>query len=439
MEYESLKKRIIKASSWTLLSYFLVQLFRIISNIIITRFLPPSDFGVIQLVTVFVQGLLMFSDIGITPNIIQYSKGEEPQFLRTAWTFQVLRGLGLWLMTFIIAWPLAYIYQAPEMVWLLPLNGIVLFFSGLASTNLALLNRHLKLNVVVTIELVANVIGIVSMVISVWYFRSVWTLLVAPIVSAIIQTGLSHLPLTGIPMRFQWDKESIHELIHFGKWIFVSSMMAFMNSRLDRIILGLYVSKAELGLYGIAAGIVAMFVDVVQSLSHRVLIPVYAHLRQYLTAEMQLKIKKIRGALQLFGIPALCALVVWGQEVIDLIYPHTFSGAGWMLRILAMGGIFKMMMITINPIFLSSGDSYRGMLTQFIQSVLLVVCMISGYYIYGVVGIVTGVALTELLIYPLIIPMLHIHRVWLPGFDFISALLAVLLIALAYLIKKSIS
>ena len=439
MEFESLKKQIIKASSWTLLSYCLIQLFRMASNIIITRFLPPSDFGVIQLVTVFVQGLLMFSDIGITPNIIQYSKGEEPQFLRTAWTFQTFRGLGLWLMTFLISWPLSYIYHAPEMIWLMPLNGVVLFLSGLASTNLALLNRHLKLNVVVTIELIANVIGIVAMVISVWYFRSVWTLLVAPIVSAIIQTGLSHLPLTGIPMRFQWDKESVRELVHFGKWIFVSSILAFMNSRLDRIILGLYVSKTDLGLYGIAAGIVAIFVDVVQTLSHRVLIPVYAHLREYLTAEMQLKIKKVRGALQLFGIPVLCALVVWGQEVIDFIYPHSFSGAGWMLRILAMGGIFKMMTITSNPIFLSSGDSYRGMLIQFIQTVLLVVCMIVGYYIYGVVGIVVGVALTELLIYPLIIPMLHIHRVWLPGFDLITALLAVFLVALGFLIKNAIN
>jgi O-antigen/teichoic acid export membrane protein len=433
MQPGSLKEKIIKASSWTLLSYSIVQVFRVIANIIITRFLPPSDFGVIQLVTTFVQGLLMFSDIGITPNIIQYKKGESREFLRTAWTMQVLRGLFLWGLTFVIAWPLARIYQAPEMMWLLPLNGIILLLSGLYSTNLALLNRHLKMNIVVTIELVANVIGIIAMVASAWYWRSVWTLLVAPLVSTSLQALLSHLPITGAPMRFQWDKESVHELFHFGKWIMLSSILAFLNARLDRIILGLYVSKTDLGLYGIAAGIVAVFTEVVMTLSHRILIPVFAHLRTYVTEEMRFKIEKVRGALELFGMPALAVLVIWGQEVIDLVYPHAYSGAGWMLQILALGGMFKVMMMTINPIFLASGDSYRGMLAQLYQGILLVGLMLAGYYLHGMVGMIVGVALTELLIYPILIPMIKKHRVWLPKFDLLTLVFAFVLLGLVYL------
>jgi O-antigen/teichoic acid export membrane protein len=260
--------------------------------------------------------------------------------------------------------------------------------------------------------------------------------LVAPIVSTSLQAILSHLPMTGARMRFQWDKESAHELVHFGKWIMVSSMLAFLNSRLDRIILGLYVSKTELGLYGIAAGIVAIFTDVVMTLSHRILIPVFAHLRTYVSQEMRLKVEKVRGALQLFGIPPLAILVIWGQEVIDLIYPHSYSGAGWMLQILALGGIFKVMMMTINPIFLASGDSYRGMLAQLFQCILLGAMMLSGYYLQGIVGMIFGVALTELFIYPLLIPMLNQHSVWLPKFDLITVLLSVLFLSLVYFVHQ---
>jgi hypothetical protein len=62
-------------------------------DLILTRLLFPEAFGLMALVQVFMGGLQMFSDLGVNMSIIQSKRGEDPDFLNTAWTFQILRGL----------------------------------------------------------------------------------------------------------------------------------------------------------------------------------------------------------------------------------------------------------------------------------------------------------------------------------------------------------
>ena len=46
--------------------------------------------------------------VGIGPTIIQNKRGDDPTFLNTAWTLQVVRGFILWLGCLAVAWPGAY-------------------------------------------------------------------------------------------------------------------------------------------------------------------------------------------------------------------------------------------------------------------------------------------------------------------------------------------
>jgi hypothetical protein len=82
-----------------------------VGNLILTRLLFPEAFGLMALVQVFLSGLQMFSDIGIQTSVIRSKRGEDPAFLDTAWTVQVLRGGLLWLGCLGIAGPAAAFYE----------------------------------------------------------------------------------------------------------------------------------------------------------------------------------------------------------------------------------------------------------------------------------------------------------------------------------------
>ncbi|MFM6402608.1 oligosaccharide flippase family protein, partial [Planktothrix sp.] len=103
----SLSKKAIQGTIWTLFGYGGSQVLRFGGNLILTRLLVPELFGLMALVNTFITGLNLFSDVGIRPSIIRSQRGDDPEFLNTAWTIQVFRGLGLWIICLLITVPLA--------------------------------------------------------------------------------------------------------------------------------------------------------------------------------------------------------------------------------------------------------------------------------------------------------------------------------------------
>ena len=88
------KKLAFKGAFWTIASYGGSQILRFGSNLILTRLLLPELFGLMGLAYVFIVGVHLFSDIGLGPSIIQNKRGEESEFINTAWTMQIILGLG---------------------------------------------------------------------------------------------------------------------------------------------------------------------------------------------------------------------------------------------------------------------------------------------------------------------------------------------------------
>src|SRR5262245_60675791 len=90
-----LLSRAVSGSFFTIASGLVVQGLKFAVNLVLTRLLLPEAFGLVALVTFFSAGLKMLSDIGIGPSVIQSPRGDQPVFLRTAWSLQITRGLAI--------------------------------------------------------------------------------------------------------------------------------------------------------------------------------------------------------------------------------------------------------------------------------------------------------------------------------------------------------
>ena len=105
---------IIRSSLWSVGGFGLGHALRLASNLILTRLLFPEAFGLMALVTIFMIGLEMFTDLGIVTSIIQNKRGEEADFLNTAWTIKVIRGIVIFICIYLIAGPVAWFYEEPQ-------------------------------------------------------------------------------------------------------------------------------------------------------------------------------------------------------------------------------------------------------------------------------------------------------------------------------------
>src|SRR5439155_5155220 len=205
-----------RGTVWTMGGYAAGQVLRLGGNLILTRLLFPAVFGEMALVFVFIQGLQMFSDVGTGPAIIQNARGDDPEFLNTAWTIQCIRGAVLWLASWAIAWPVAALYEQPVLRWLIPAAGLTALLGGFESTAMHSLQRHLRLERLTIVDLAAQFLGIIATVLLAfgdrWLYGpnhpgAVWAIIGGSLVSSATRLVLSYAYLPGIRSRLHLRSE----------------------------------------------------------------------------------------------------------------------------------------------------------------------------------------------------------------------------------------
>ncbi len=253
-EMSGLESTALRATLWTVVSYGAAQALRLGNSLLLTRLLVPAAFGQMTLVTTLIVGITLLSDIGLGPSVIQSARGDDRRFLNTAWTLQVLRGCGLWCVALLLAWPAARFYHDRTLLAVLPVLSLGMLVGGFNSTNLLTLSRHMGVRRLFAIEFSTQIVALVVTVAWAYYYPSVWALVGGNMVSNLYRLALSHSSrmVPGIRNRFTWDAESLKDILHFGKWIFLGTAFYFFASQADRLILGKYVSLSVLGVYGIA-------------------------------------------------------------------------------------------------------------------------------------------------------------------------------------------
>src|SRR5215470_17598420 len=133
----------VRGGTWSLIGYVATQLLRTLATLFLARhFLGPEPFGLVGLVGVFIAGLAMFSELGIVTNVVQHPRGDEPEFLNTAFSIQAGRGLAIWVVAALAAYPVAVFYHQPEILPLLLVAATSELARGLTSTAAWTLTRH---------------------------------------------------------------------------------------------------------------------------------------------------------------------------------------------------------------------------------------------------------------------------------------------------------
>jgi len=434
----SLKKLAFRGAVLTIASYGLSNILRLGSNLILTRLLAPEFFGLMALVNVFLMGLHLFSDIGVGPSIIQNKHGEEPAFLHTAWTMQVLRGGVLWLCCIIIAWPISHFYNNPPLLWLIPIVGLNTLISSFNSTALYKLERDLEVGKLLVYDIGIQVITIMVMVIWAWFSPSIWALVAGNIVSAIVQLVWSHRLIPTQPMRFAWEPEAVKEIFSLGKWIFISTAVAFLAMQADRLILGKLIPIGLLGVYGIAMTFAEMPRGIASSVGYKVMLPAASKLAHLPREEFRAKILNNRRLLLMGAAVFLIGLSSFGDVLILSVYDYRYAQAAWMLPILAIGIWPNLLFETLRQVLMAIGLPKYEASGQFLKSVFVCVGLPLGFYLKGIVGAVIVVALNDLPIYGMIAYGLWREQISTLKQDFLMTTLFVGLLALVLIVRFSL-
>ncbi|MEY8830033.1 oligosaccharide flippase family protein [Sedimentitalea sp. XS_ASV28] len=423
--------RATRSSAYTMGGYMAAQAIRLGANLILTRLLFPEAFGLMALVMLFLQGLQMFSDVGVGPSIMQNRRGDEPDFLNTAWTIQVIRGSILWLATLALAVPVARFYGEPQLAQLMPVAGFSLFIAGFNSTRIETAHRHMTLGRVTLIDLSSQALGAVAMIIFALIFRSVWALLVASLVAAGSKALFSHLFLPGHPNRLRWEKSAGTELIHFGKWIFLSTMCGFIITQGDRLILGKFLSIGMLGIYNIGHFLASFPFILGSAIVVKIMIPLYRDKHPSISRGNFKKIRMVRMLLTITILSMAAFMALAGVKLTEFLYDPRFYLSGPVLVLVAIAQFPLIIGLTYDQGALAAGDSRGFFWVLLARSTFLVLFLFIGMNMGGLVVAILMVGLGSVLSHGFLILLARKHGVWDPLNDAVFFAVAAGIAALA--------
>lgn len=391
----SLRRRALRASLLTLTGVAGRGGLRLLNNVIMARLLFPEAFGVMALVQIFVQGVQLFTDVGIGPSIIQSRRSEDRRFLDTAFTMQVLRGAVIWCVLLLVAWPAAAFYAEPQLLQLIPVVGLSALIAGFESTARFTLNKQLALGRLTAMELGSQLAGIPVMIAWALLSPSVWALVAGSVATAAVRMVWSHALSRDSRDRLRWDPDAAREVIHFGKWIFATTAVGFLATQFDRLVLGKLIPFELLGVYTIAFMLHRIPDDLVGVLGYRVLFPAISQRADLARAALREVLRRNRQPL-LAGLAAVTAgLACVGDLVVQLFYDERYRAAGWMLQVLALGLWPRMLANTMGPALLALGQPRYIAYAGFVRLVCLAVGVPAGYALGDMRGVVVAVALAS--------------------------------------------
>jgi O-antigen/teichoic acid export membrane protein len=388
--------KLVKGTVWTVGAFGASQLLRLGTNVILTRLLAPELFGLMLVVNTLMTGVQLISDVGIGQNIVYSKNAEKPAFYNTAWTIQIIRSIGVWLAFMAASVPAARFYEMPVLATILPIAGISILVGGLQAVSPSILQKRLEFAKLNVFQLVTGVFSAAAFVLLGYLTRTIWSLVAGGIVASVVSTAASFFLLPELKHKFCLDRRVAWEIVNYGKWIFVSSIVYFLSGNFDRLYFAKVVPLQLLGVYGIARSISELLAIVAARLGNTVVFPFIASHADMPRDSLRLHLIPIRS--QFLWLTALgCSLFVATADLaIKIIFDQRYHAAGWMLPILIVGAWFSTVAMINESTLLGLGRPFYLTVGYSVRFVLLVFGLPISLKFGGLVGGIVALAMIEM-------------------------------------------
>jgi len=229
---------------------FFLQIISFFGFFFLTVFLGKAEIGLFFAVSELIAILGYFSDIGLAAALIQ--KKEKPRLADIRSTFTIQQGLVITLigLVFIFTpWLRSFYSISQNGVWLLWSLAIGFFLASLKTIPSVLLERRLRFDLLVLVEIVEALLFYGISVFLAWKGFGVisyaWAVLIRGLVGAILIYLISPWQI-----GFAFEVDSLRQLLKFGVPYQANTFLAVIKDRLMNVFLWKIIGADGVGILG---------------------------------------------------------------------------------------------------------------------------------------------------------------------------------------------
>lgn len=368
-----------KAAMINMMFKYSTVFIQLLINSILARIISPDEFGIIAILTVFINFFSILSDMGIGSAVIQYKQLNNRDY-SNIYSFTVYLAALLSIIFCGLSFVIAWIYEDSVYVFLCMILSLSIFFNTLNMVPNALLLKQQKFKQIgirtFTITFLCGVITIAFAYIGFSYYALV---LNSVLTAFLIYVWNKNSVKLTFKLRIEW--ESIRLIRKFSTYQFCFGLINYFSRNLDNLLIGLKMSKIELGYYDRAYKLMTYPITMLPSVINPVLHPILSNYQNNVSYISKQYIKLI-NILSFISIPVTVLCVFASSEIVTILYGNQWDRAVPIFQALSLSIYFQINNSITGSIYQSLGKTNLLMKTGIINTIISIIAII--------IGIITG-------------------------------------------------
>lgn len=331
------QKKVVTNFLWRLLERIGAQGVGLIVSIFLARLLEPSAYGIIALVTVFLNVLQVFVDSGLGTALIQKKNADDLDF-STVFIFNIVMCLLIYFLLFVSAPAIARFYDNSEIVPIVRVASIVVIISGIKGIQQSYISRNMMFKKFFFATLGGTIISAVVGITLAYLGFGVWALVGQYLSNTLIDTSILWITVPWRPkMQFSWKRFS--RLFNYGWKLLVARLISTVYNNLRQLFIGRLYSSEDLAYYNKGHEFPNKIVPNIESAISNVLLPTVA--KEQNNIESVLSITRKAVQIMAFVIwPMMIGMAACGHTLIKILLTDRWLGCVVYLQVFCIEAAF---------------------------------------------------------------------------------------------------
>ncbi len=243
----STSKQIAKNVIWKYLELTSVSGIQLLCTFIMARFLTPADYGILGIVVIFSAFADVFIYSGFGQALIREKNVTRIDY-STILYFNIGVSLVMYILLYFSSGLIASLYEQPILNSICKVAYLILPIHALSLVQMTKLQKEVRFKKIFLISFTASFISATIAIYLAYIYRSVWTLIIQMILTALIRCILLWITSDFIPL-LRFSTASFNKYFHFSKNLLLSGFIGTLFNNIYSLTIGKAYSTTELGYY----------------------------------------------------------------------------------------------------------------------------------------------------------------------------------------------
>jgi O-antigen/teichoic acid export membrane protein len=345
----SLKEKTVSSVKWTTLQTAIVGIIGPVTLIIKAKFLTPEEFAYLAIITIIIGLFHLLESFGISQAIIQRDAITNKES-SSLFFFNIVFCFLLAVILYVLSPFIAVFFSMPGLELYLQFISLMVFISGPSLLLRAFLEKNLFFKHLSIIEILRNLLSLVSLTILFLLGLGILGVILAQIFSTLFAT-IAIVFITihskSFKLSFYFRLKQIIPFFSFGLFVTGKQLTSYIAHRMDELVIGYFLAPEILGIYHFGKNILEKIRTLITSSFGKVLFPVFSKLKND-REKLSFSYQRISRYIAMGAFPIFTGIAITAHLFVPVIFGEQWRDSVIVFQIFSMSMFFLILTANVS-------------------------------------------------------------------------------------------